>query len=76
LPAERAQLGRRRAPYLDGVLFSAKGALYKTWFPMAQRWLGFDQAFITLHADGTFDVQCSLTGHSPNCAVGGWRKTD
>lgn len=62
LSAERAQLLGPPAPYLDRVLFSAKEAVYKTWFPIAQRWLGFDQARITLHADGTFDVQMLVDG--------------
>ena len=37
----------------DRLLFCAKEATYKSWFPMTQRWLDFDQAEISLRADGT-----------------------
>ena len=39
---------------LDTVLFSAKEATYKAWFPLTHRFLDFDQADIDLRADGTF----------------------
>jgi 4'-phosphopantetheinyl transferase EntD len=38
----------------DRVLFSAKEAVYKAWFPLTRRWLGFEQADIDLRPDGTF----------------------
>ncbi|MCX2163015.1 4'-phosphopantetheinyl transferase superfamily protein [Corynebacterium auriscanis] len=38
----------------DTVLFSAKEATYKAWFPLTHRFLDFDQADIDLRADGTF----------------------
>ena len=38
----------------DRLLFCAKEATYKAWFPLTHRWLGFDQAEIDLRADGTF----------------------
>lgn len=37
----------------DRLLFCAKEATYKAWFPMTQRWLDFDQAEISLREDGT-----------------------
>lgn len=37
----------------DRILFCAKEATYKAWFPMTQRWLDFDQAEIDLRDDGT-----------------------
>jgi 4'-phosphopantetheinyl transferase EntD len=45
LPAERAHL-RDLPPgvHWDRLLFSAKESVYKTWFPLAQRWLGFEEA--------------------------------
>lgn len=30
----------------DRLLFSAKEAVYKAWFPLAQRWLGFEDAVL------------------------------
>ncbi|MGV0326123.1 4'-phosphopantetheinyl transferase family protein [Corynebacterium confusum] len=53
---EIPQLERLRAagiPFADRLLFCAKEATYKAWFPMTDRWLGFDQAEIDLREDGT-----------------------
>jgi 4'-phosphopantetheinyl transferase EntD len=47
---------------LDRVLFSAKESLFKAWFPLAQDWLDFDQAHITLRPDGTFDASVTIRG--------------
>lgn len=62
LPAERAQLRGRIGPHADRLLFCAKESVYKTWFPLARTWLGFDDALIALRADGTFDVEVSVSG--------------
>lgn len=35
----------------DKLLFTAKEATYKTWFPLTRRWLGFADAHITLLPD-------------------------
>jgi 4'-phosphopantetheinyl transferase EntD len=32
----------------DRLLFSAKEAVYKAWFPLARRWLGFEDAVVTV----------------------------
>lgn len=60
LPAERARLRAlaeaRPSVHWDRLLFSAKESVYKAWFPLARRWLGFDEAEITFGmADGTVD---------------------
>lgn len=34
----------------DRLLFSAKEAVYKAWFPLAGRWLGFDDARLSFDA--------------------------
>jgi 4'-phosphopantetheinyl transferase EntD len=51
-PAECAQLAELAsgAPdtHWDRVLFCAKEALYKAWFPVTGRWLGFEEAKVTL----------------------------
>lgn len=44
------------AVHWDRVLFSAKESVYKAWFPMTRRWLGFEEADIELRPDGTFAV--------------------
>ena len=38
----------------DRLLFCAKEATYKCWFPMTRRFLDFDEADISLRPDGTF----------------------
>ena len=45
LPAERVHL-LSLPPGLqwDRLLFSAKESVYKAWFPLARRWLGFEDA--------------------------------
>ncbi len=35
------------AVHWDRLLFSAKEAVYKVWFPLAQCWLGFEDATLT-----------------------------
>ncbi len=42
----------------DRLLFSAKESVYKAWFPLTGRWLGFHDADITIDpAGGTFDAR-------------------
>ncbi len=38
---------------LDKLLFSAKEATYKAWFPLTGRWLGFEEAHLTFTFDAT-----------------------
>ena len=38
----------------DRLLFCAKEATYKCWFPLTRRWLGFEDAEIDIRSDGTF----------------------
>lgn len=40
--------------WADRLLFCAKEATYKAWFPMTLRWLGFEDAEIDIRDDGTF----------------------
>ena len=56
LEAERAWLaGTTGTVHWDRLLFCAKEATYKAWFPLTQRWLGFEDAHITFaeNGDGT-----------------------
>ena len=66
LPGERARLAdlRTAAPEVrwDRLLFSAKESVFKAWFPLAGRWLGFHQADITIDAAGGFAVRLEVTG--------------
>lgn len=56
LPAEAdhvaALLGTRPGVCWDRLLFCAKESVYKAWFPVTRKWLGFEQAQITFSADG------------------------
>lgn len=46
----------------DRLLFSAKEAVYKTWFPLTRRWLDFEEALVSLDPDGTFTARLLVTG--------------
>lgn len=45
----------------DRLLFSAKESVYKTWFPLTRRWLGFEQAHVEFDPDGTDPGEGSFT---------------
>jgi 4'-phosphopantetheinyl transferase EntD len=55
---------RRTAPtvHWDRLLFSAKECVYKAWFPVTRRWLGFEEADLVLRRDGTFTARLLATG--------------
>jgi 4'-phosphopantetheinyl transferase EntD len=54
LPVERHELTALSANlHWDRILFCAKEATYKAWFPLTHRWLGFEDAHITFAVDGT-----------------------
>ena len=38
----------------DRILFCAKEAVYKAWFPLARQWLDFADVSTTVNPDGTF----------------------
>lgn len=62
LPGERERLRDLSAAEpgtcWDRLLFSAKESVYKAWFPLTGRWLGFHDADITIDAaGGTFDAR-------------------
>ncbi len=46
--AEREQPREVAGVQADALLFSAKESVYKAWFPVARRWLGFEQARVTI----------------------------
>ncbi len=59
LPVERREIAALPAGvHWDRILFCAKEATYKAWFPLTRRWLGFEDAHITFDVDadgsGTF----------------------
>jgi len=49
----------RRAPgtHWDRVLFAAKESVFKAWYPLTGRELGFEEASLTFGPDGTFTAE-------------------
>ena len=86
LPDERDRLRdlTREVPGIswDRLLFSAKESVYKAWFPLARRWLGFHDADITINAaDGTFAARLLIappasSGVPPAGFSGRWLARD
>ena len=67
LPQERDWIGAlsREAPAVcwDRLLFSAKESVYKAWFPLAERWLGFEDAILAVDRGfGSFTVRLLVSG--------------
>jgi 4'-phosphopantetheinyl transferase EntD len=46
----------------DRIVFCAKEAVYKAWFPLTRRWLDFPDVSVTVHVDGTFDARLRVPG--------------
>jgi 4'-phosphopantetheinyl transferase EntD len=71
---ERARLpalaSARPGVHWDRVLFCAKEAVYKAWFPLTRRWLDFADVSTTPHIDGTFRAR--LAGVDPDSFSGRW----
>jgi 4'-phosphopantetheinyl transferase EntD len=47
-PVLRELAGAVPEVHWDRLLFSAKEAVYKAWYPLARRWLGFEDAALTI----------------------------
>jgi 4'-phosphopantetheinyl transferase EntD len=60
---ERAWLGEAPgAIHWDRLLFCAKESVYKAWFPLTGRWLGFEDAVVTFNpVEGTFHARLLVT---------------
>jgi 4'-phosphopantetheinyl transferase EntD len=66
-PAERDRLAvtqpRPGGPNWDRLLFSAKEAVYKAWFPLVGEWLDYQEAEVSVAPrDGTFAALLSRDG--------------
>jgi 4'-phosphopantetheinyl transferase EntD len=57
LGAERTEIEALNSAFprlhWDRILFCAKEATYKAWFPVTRRWLGFEDAHIVFDVDST-----------------------
>ena len=56
----------------DRLLFCAKEAVFKAWWPLARRPLGFDAAAVTLDAGGRFEARLTDPGVLPGEVRGRW----
>jgi len=69
LADERAVLAelavREPAIAWDKLVFCAKEAIYKVWFPAAGTWLGFEEARVLPDPDGTFTAELLTAQPSP-----------
>ena len=61
-PAEVTALPPAAGPRWDRLLFCAKEALYKAWFPLTGRWLDFEEARVSLALDGTLKAEIVVDG--------------
>ena len=75
------------AQHWDRLLFCAKETVYKAWFPLTQRWLGFSDAAITIDpaasgpTEGTFSARLlaagpTIAGHALTGFDGRWLISD
>ncbi|OAT66293.1 4'-phosphopantetheinyl transferase [Mycobacteroides immunogenum] len=70
LPEERDALAALpTGTHWDRLLFCAKETTYKAWFPLTSRWLGFEDAHITLDPDGTFTSHILIDGKASDGSV-------
>jgi 4'-phosphopantetheinyl transferase EntD len=56
-PALRRLTAARPAIHWDRLLFSTKESVYKTWYPLTRRWLGFDDVRLDIDPAGTFTAE-------------------
>jgi 4'-phosphopantetheinyl transferase EntD len=68
-PGEREMLaalqGAHPATHWGRLLFSAKESVYKAWYPIERRWLGFEDARLTIDPAGTFRAEVLIDGSLP-----------
>jgi 4'-phosphopantetheinyl transferase EntD len=60
----------------DRLVFSAKESVYKAWFPVARRWLGFGEATVEFTPgegmSGTFSARILQSGAPITRMSGRW----
>lgn len=65
LPEERVHIEALASSgdvHWDKLLFAAKESVYKAWFPLARKWLGFSDARIVFDRDGGFTAELLVAG--------------
>jgi 4'-phosphopantetheinyl transferase EntD len=81
VPQERPHLAALAADHPDvqweRLLFCAKEAVYKAWYPLTRRWLGFEEAVITFDPAGaTFEARLLTAPPDPTGFSGRWLARD
>ena len=61
------------APHLDAVLFSAKEAIFKAWYPLTRHWLGFGDADLSIERSGSFTARLLVRARGLRSAAEGAR---
>ncbi|HEY0717582.1 MAG TPA: 4'-phosphopantetheinyl transferase superfamily protein [Streptosporangiaceae bacterium] len=56
----------------DRLLFSAKESVYKAWYPLTGRWLGFDDAAVDFSESGQFSARILLADAPIDGFSGRW----
>ncbi|GAB2756652.1 4'-phosphopantetheinyl transferase family protein [Sinomonas soli] len=54
--------GAWRGVAADRLLFSAKEAVYKAWYPLTGRWLGFEEVLVEFRPGGRFRARLLVAG--------------
>jgi 4'-phosphopantetheinyl transferase EntD len=57
------------ATHWDRILFSAKESIYKAWYPLMGRWLGFEDAHLIIDPAGSFFARL-LVDYTSKYALG------
>ncbi len=64
-----ALAAKRPDVHWDRMLFCVKESVYKAWFPLTRRWLGFEDASVDIDPEaGTFTARLLVPGPSLNGA--------
>jgi 4'-phosphopantetheinyl transferase EntD len=76
IPALEALAAEQPRVRWDRLVFSAKESVYKAWFPVARRWLGFGEASVGFVPDeelsGTFTARILQSGAPITEMSGRW----
>ena len=62
--------GSGGAPHLDAVLFSAKEAIFKAWYPLTRDWLGFGDADLSIESSGSFTARLLVRAEVSGAPLG------
>lgn len=76
MPVMAALATQRPDVHWDRLMFSAKESVYKAWFPVARRWLGFGEASVEFvpgdGMSGTFSARILQSGAPISRMDGRW----